>query len=153
MKKCRWLIGALCVAGVSLMVVHASDPMAVYARVDRVVLEPTPDAPDRIQVWGVFSMAKAAFGDDYLPAARGYLYFKLSDSPVMTRKEWADLQRVAGTDQIVAFGSRYTLEAQVRKAGDRPSNPDPYVISIGLTKVSGRTQYAPIRALLDYQQD
>ena len=153
MKKSRWFVRALCVAAASMVVAHASDLVAVYARVDRVVLEPTPDAPDRIQVWGVFSMAKAAFGDDYLPAARGYLYFKLSGSPVMTRKEWADLQRVAGTDQIVAFGSRHTLEAQVRKAGNRPSNPDPYVISIGLTKVSGRTQYAPIRALLDYQQN
>ncbi len=153
MKKCRWLIGALCVAGASLMVVQASDPMAVYARVDRVVLEPTPDRPDRIQVWGVFSLAKPGFRDDYLPPARGYLYFKLADSPVMARKEWADLQRVAGSGQIVAFGSRYTLDAQVRKASDAPSNPDPYVISIGLTKTTGRTQYAPIRALLDYKQD
>jgi hypothetical protein len=45
------------------------------------------------------------------------------------------------------------LDAQVRKASDSPSNPDPYVISIGLTKISGRTQYPPIRALLDYTQD
>src|SRR4029077_6768403 len=103
------LIRALCVAAATLVVVHASDPMAVYTRVDRVVLEPTPDAPDRVQVWGIFSMAKPGFRDDYLPPAGGYLYFKLADNPAAARREWADLQRVAGTGQIVAFGSRYTL--------------------------------------------
>jgi hypothetical protein len=153
MKKSRWFVRALCVAAASMVVAHASDPVAVYARVDRVVLEPTADAPDRIQVWGVFSMAKPDDRNDYLAPARGYLYFKLVDSQVAARKEWADLQRVAGTGQIVALGSRYTMEAQLRKASDRPANPDPYVVSIGLTKASGRTQYAPIRALLDYKPD
>jgi hypothetical protein len=53
--------------------ISASDPTAVYARIDRVVLEPTADAPQRAQVWGVFAMAKPNDRNDYLPPARGDL--------------------------------------------------------------------------------
>ena len=42
---------------------HASDPMAMYARVDRVVLEPNTDSPQRIQVWGVYSLGMLGLRD------------------------------------------------------------------------------------------
>ena len=129
--------------------ISASDPTAVYARIDKVVLEPTADAPQRAQVWGVFAMAKPNDRNDYLPPARGYLYLALAANPQAAQKEWADLQSVAGTSQIVSFGSRFELKARVRNADEKPAGPDPYVVSIGLTKVRGNTAYAPIRALLD----
>lgn len=68
----KWVL--VFVAGV--VQAHASDPTAVYARVDKVVLEPNPDSPATIQVWGVFSLARPNDRNDYLPPARGYLYFK-----------------------------------------------------------------------------
>jgi len=140
---------SLFVAGVAL--VHASDFTAVYARVDKVVMAPSADSPATIQVSGVFAMAKPNDRNDYLPPARGYLYFKLAQNPEAARKEWADLKEVAGTRQIVSFGSRYDPPARLRKTEDRPENPDAYSVNIGLQKISGRTEYAPIRALLDYR--
>ena len=151
MKTIKLLAKALVVFGASVALAHASDPTAVYARVDKVVLEPSPDSPKTIQVWGVFSMAKPNDRNAYLPAARGYLYFKLGDNQVAARKEWADLKEVAGTGQIVAFGSRYDPPARLRKADERPENPDPYSTNIGLQKVSSRTDYPPVRELLDYK--
>ena len=130
---------------------YASDPTAVYARIDRIVLEPTPEAPDTIQIWGVFSLATPNDRNDYLPPARGYLYFKLAANRETARKEWTDLKEVAGTGQIVSFGSRYQLRTQLRKPDERPENPDAYVVSIGLTKVRGNTNYPPVRTLIDYR--
>ena len=143
----RWL--AVFVAGVALA--QASDPTAVYARVDKVVLAPNADSPETIQVSGVFALAKPNDRNDYLAPARGYLYFKLAQNPEAARKEWADLKDVAGTRQIVAFGSRYDAAARLRKAEERPENPDAFSINIGLQKISGRTEYAPIRGLQDYK--
>jgi hypothetical protein len=151
MKTIKPLVKALLVFGASVALAHASDFTAVYARVDKVVLEPNPDSPETIQVWGVFAMAKPNDRNDYLAPARGYLYFKLAHNPAAARKEWADLRGVTGTGQIVAFGSRYDPPARLRKADDRPENPDPYSTNIGMQKVSGRTDYPPVRALLDYK--
>jgi hypothetical protein len=137
---------ALLILAASVGLVYASDPTAVYARVDKVVLE-----PDTIQVWGVFSMAKPDDRNEYLPPARGYLYFKLGDDPVNARKEWSDLKQMAGSGELVSFGSRYRLKARLRKPGDRPENPDPYVANFGMAKVRAKTDYAPVRALLDYK--
>ena len=131
--------------------VYASDPTAVYARIDKVVLQPTAAMPETVQIWGVFSVAKPNDRNDYLAPARGYWYFKLADNPEAARSEWADLNAVAGTGQIVSFGSRYEFHAALRKADETPKNPDPYIVHMGLTKVSGRTAYAPIRALIDYR--
>ena len=151
MKAIQLLEKALLVFAANFALAHASDFTAVYARIDKVVLEPNPESPDTIQVWGVFSMAKPNDRNDYLPAARGYLYFKLAQNQEAARKEWADLKEVAGTGQIIAFGSRYDPQARLRKADERPKNPDPYSTNIGLQKISGRTNYPPVRALLDYK--
>jgi hypothetical protein len=151
MEAIKLLVKALPVFAVSVALAYASDPTAVYARVDKVILEPNPDSPETIQVWGVFSMAKPNDRNDYLPAARGYLYLKLAYNPAAARKEWADLKEVAGTGQTVAFGSRYDPPARLRKANERPEKPDPYSTNIGLQKVRARTDYPPVRALLDYK--
>src|SRR6059036_1850645 len=54
----------------------ASDPVGVYAVVDKVVLEPSEANPERIQVWGAFAIAEG-YGYTYKKAERGYLYYKL----------------------------------------------------------------------------
>ena len=130
----------------------ASDRTAVYAKIERVVLEPNSQAPDRIQVWGVFSIADPVTPSAYKPAAKGYLYLAASGDAATARKEWADLETVAGTGQIVAFGSRFETIPRVRQAADKPSGPDAYATDTGVIKVQGKTDYAPIRALVDFRQ-
>ena len=145
------LIGAV-LLGVVLCVAltYASDPTAVYTRVERVVLEPNAEAPQAIQVWGVFAMAKPDDRNDYLPPKRGYLYFTFNGTSQAVRAEWADLKHVAGTGQIVSFSSRYQLEARLRPADERPANPDLYVLNFGVQK-NRRTDYEPIKALMAFK--
>ncbi|HKB12224.1 MAG TPA: hypothetical protein VKD69_16295 [Vicinamibacterales bacterium] len=125
--------------------------MALYARIDRVAMEPNTAAPQTIQIWGVFALAKPDDANDYLPPARGYLYFVLPADTRAARAEWADLAQVAGTSQIVSFGSRYDPRARLRAADEPPAAPDRYSSNVGLTKVRGRTEYQPVRALISFK--
>jgi len=94
----------------------ASDPIGIYALVDRVVIEPSDSQPERIQIWGAFSVAMRQFGDQYSPPVRGYLYYQLPPEKTQAAKaEWADMQKVAGTGQIIAFGSRYQQFGKIRR--------------------------------------
>jgi hypothetical protein len=94
---------------------HASGPAGIYAIVERVVFEPNERAPERVQVWGVFSLADGGLDRPLTTSApaRGYLYFKMpaatsgmaTPADVTTiRREWNDLKAVAGTGQVVGFG-------------------------------------------------
>ena len=149
--RTRLSMCALLMLGAGAAIGRASDRVAVYAKVDRVVFEPGADAPERIQVWGVFSIAQPNNPNDYRPPAGGYLYFKQPGSRDAARREWADLKAVAGTGQFVAFGSRWDSAPRLRQANETPASPDVYGINIGVSKVQGRTDYAPIRALLEYK--
>jgi hypothetical protein len=40
------------------------------------------------------------------------------------------------------------MNVRVRPEKDAPSAPDLYDVGTGVTKINGRTDYAPIRALL-----
>jgi hypothetical protein len=129
----------------AIPLLHASDPTGVYAKIDRIVID-----NDTAQVWGVFATAKPNDRNDYLPPARGYLFFKLGQNPEMTRKEWNDLKQVAGTGEIVAFSAR-PFTARIRKSAEKPENPDLYSVNTGVTRVRGKTDYAPVRTLLDFK--
>src|SRR5215469_17803379 len=85
-------------------VVSASGPTAVYALIDKVALEPNADRPQRIVIYGVFSTAENA-GNTYSEPYRGYLCFTLPQNSELALREWSDLKSVAGTRQVVAFGS------------------------------------------------
>ena len=126
-----------------------SDRIGVYARVDKVILEPNAAAPERIQIWGAFAFASKADRVSYDPAQRGYLYFSLKPGKEeLCRKEWADLKTIAGTDQIVGFGGRDLPRPRLRKADEKVANPDEYQVNFGLVKMSDRgSEYAPIREL------
>ena len=135
--KLRALFHAAALAVLVAPIARASDPTGIYAFVDRVVLEPNDTAPERIQVWGGFALAKRENRDDYQDAQRGYMYFKLRPGDeAVCKKEWADLKSVAGTRQIVAFGSRFDEPApKVRSADATADSPDPHPKSIGINKV------------------
>ncbi len=151
MTRSRLIAAVLAIAVMGVVVARASDRVGVYAKVDRVVLEPGADAPDTIQIWGVFALAQPKNPNDYLPAARGYLYYKLPANRDVARREWSDLKGIAGTAQLVAFGSRWEAAPRLRQPNDPPANPDVYSINTGLTKVQGRSDYAPIRSLLEFR--
>jgi len=128
----------------------ASDFTGVYARIDRVVLEPATGAPDRIQVWGVFSTAKTTNPRDYDAPVRGYLYFKVDRDAQAARNEWNDLKSVAGSGEVVAFSVR-GAPIHVHKSGETPGDPDLYRTNTGVVKVRGRTDYEPVRAVLNFK--
>jgi hypothetical protein len=101
------------------------DPVGVYGVVDRVVFEPDATNPQRIQIWGVFAVAKTfevrdaeILGIDlqsFRPARRGYLYYAVNANDVArTRQDWSRLSEAAGTGEPVAFGSRVPPAAPQR---------------------------------------
>src|SRR5438552_3424083 len=86
---------------------RASDPIGIYALIDKVVMAPNEKSPQTIQLWGVFALAEGR-GETYSKPQRGYLFFVVDpDKPDVTQKEWADLKSVAGSRQAVGFSSRY----------------------------------------------
>jgi len=143
--KLVWVMSAL--LGGSGLSALGSDPVGIYAFVDKVVLEPSEGAPERIQIWGGFALAQGT-GYDYAPAVRGYMYFKLNPGKEdISRNEWNDFKSVAGTGQIVSFGGRYTAKGTVRKPESKPENADVYPTGWGMSK-SKKTDYGPVKDLL-----
>jgi hypothetical protein len=139
------------ITALAVTALHASDPIAVYARIDRVVLAPNAEAPQTIQIFGVFSLATPENPNDYRAPARGYLYFKLGGDEALARREWSDLKAVAGTPQVVAFGNRRELKPRLRTGSQAPDAPDAYATGMGLTKVRSTTDYPPVKALADFR--
>ena len=131
-------------------IARASDPVGVYALIDKVVFEPNNDAPERIQLFGVFAVHERDNPNTYQSPQRGYLYFMLPAKTDVARKEWADLKAMAGKHQVVAFGSRYELRATVRKADEKPVSPDVYTLSLGVVRVRTDTAYEPLKSLLEF---
>jgi hypothetical protein len=126
-----------------LNALHASGPLGIYGIVDKVVFEPSEAAPQRLQVWGVFSVAPySASGTPMIAAPkRGYLYYKLpAPGPLadIVKKEWNDLKAAAGTGQVVAFGGSFfpTTDERVRPATEAPSTPSDYQLNTGIVKLS-----------------
>lgn len=123
-----------------------SDWTGIYARVDKVVLEPNATSPERIQLWGAFAIANKEDRNSYLPAKGGYLYFSCKPGKEeICRKEWADFKAHAGTGQVIGFGGRSMPFPRLRNAKDKPADPDEYPVNIGLFKPSAmRSGYPPI---------
>jgi hypothetical protein len=117
----------------------ASDPIGVYAVIDKVVLEPAQKEPQRIQVWGAFALSDTRNQDDYQAPQKGYLYYSCAAQQLSTcQKEWADLQSVAGKGVGVGFGGRHIPNGRVRAATDTPDSPDVYPIRMGVVKADSR---------------
>ena len=129
----------------------ASDPVGIYAYVEKVALEPSEGKPERIQIWGGFALAEGR-GDTYARAKAGYMYFTIKPGEEeLCRKEWNDLKALAGKDEYVAFGVRYKPRGEVRSADAKPENPDVYQTGFGLTKVK-KHEYGPIKDLAELKK-
>jgi hypothetical protein len=126
-----------------------SDHTGIYARVDKVVMEPDATAPERIQLWGAFALASKEPPYLYDSAQRGYLYFSCKPGKEdICRKEWADLKAIGGTGKVVGFGGRSLPRPRIRKAEEKAADPDEYPVNFGLVMVSDRrSNYPPIPEL------
>lgn len=137
------MVVALC--ALTAVTLRASDIVGIYAVVEKVVLEPSDTAPQRVQVWGAFALADGQRGSNYGPTERGYLYYTCPAGQETTcRKEWDDLKTVAGKDTGVGFGARYKEKGRVRKADDKPASPDVYPIERGIIRLSAGHDSLPV---------
>jgi hypothetical protein len=126
-----------------------SDPVGIYGTVERVVVEPSEDAPERIQIWGVFSFAVKS-GFEYSTPERGYLYFALpAPKKEVALKEWNDFKTLAGTGQVVGFASRYGPKGRLRKPADKPKDAEPHPLGMGLYKFTDH-DYPYVKRLLAF---
>jgi hypothetical protein len=141
-------IGGLVVLGASILTavtLRASDIVGVYAVVEKVVLEPSDAAPERIQIWGAFALSDRKSGSAYGPALRGYLYYACpAGQGAVCRKEWEDLKSVAGKTTGVGFGGRYVDTGRIRKADEKPATPDAYPIERGVVRLAAGHGSLPV---------
>src|SRR5690242_18551833 len=78
----------------------ASGTVGIYGMVSKVVFEPNDQNPERIQIWGAFTLVEGGNGSggNTLTPQRGYLYFALpTGAGTATQretmlKEWADFK-------------------------------------------------------------
>ena len=142
-------------SALTISTARASGYVGVYALIDKVEMEPNADQPERIRIFGAFSVAKDR--STFQAPQRGYLYFNLSgDNKDLIRREWADLKAAAGTHTVIAFGGSsftgsFSTVPRVRKADEKPDSPDPYVLGAGLSKIRPDTDYGPVKALLEFR--
>jgi hypothetical protein len=117
----------------------ASGTVGIYGIVSKVVLEPNDQNPERIQIWGAFTLVEGGHGSGgkTLTPQRGYLYFALPTRAEAAKqretmlKEWADFKAIAGTNQAVAFGSFGYIGRFSDELISRPAGNPPYVLIAG----------------------
>ncbi|MEP7353254.1 MAG: hypothetical protein ABI824_08495 [Acidobacteriota bacterium] len=157
MKTIKSFVAVALALVLGLTVAHASGPISVYALIEKVTFEPgsaKSDKAQRIRIDGVFILANLGAGNatNYSEPQRGSLYFDLTNTnEPQARKEWADLESVAGTRQVVGFGSSWSRGAplQVTRAGKEASASTPYPMGNGLVKINADQPRA--KALLEFK--
>ena len=159
------LATVMILSALSMGIAQASGPVGVYTLIDKVVLEPSAENPERILIYGAFSIRTDNQGTFQAPQ-RGYLYYALPPgaNKAAILREWSDLKGAAGTRTVIAFGGtsfgEYAADGRgvtrapvyqpprLRKTGHKPENPDLYVTGSGLSKVRSDTDYGPVKSLL-----
>jgi hypothetical protein len=144
---------ALVLAMAMTAALRASDPVGVYAVIDKVVFVPNDTQPTAVQIVGAFSFAvprakdgtqpkpAGSFGEErlanvYTAIQRGYLYFTCAKGKEATCvNEWRDLASLAGKGEIVGFGFRYDTTPRVRKTTEKIESPDVYATNIGVVRM------------------
>lgn len=151
-KRCAGILASLLL--LTAMTALASGQLGVYGIVSRVVLEPNDRAPERVQIWGTFTLVDGGTGTGgpTLTPQRGYLYFTLpvaAGAKDAAMKEVADFKTIAGTGQVVAFGRFGYIGAfsddLIRSRTDTKNRP-PYVLNGGGAGFNGSHAAVLVRA-------
>ena len=128
-------LALLAVIGLAGAGTPASDPIAIYALIDRVVLEPDSIIPQRIQIHGAFVLQIAP---GRFRGGRGYLYYEANPSnPRATFTDWSDLRTLAGTNRVIGFGSRFAPTGRLRLESDSVGTADTYPLGVGIYRNLG----------------
>ena len=84
----------------------------------------------------------------YLDPQHGWLYYSLKpDKADLCRREWKDLEELAGSGKCVAFGARHTELGKVVKKKDQLKTPVEYPLAAGLFALRSDTNAYPMQAL------
>ena len=116
----------------------AGGPPPVYVVVDKVVLEPNADAPERIRIEGCFvrQTEEREWKDKGLPwestyskPVEGYVYMSIEPGKEKEcRAEWAKWQKAAGTGMVVAVGACVVggslQTVKLHKLDEKTTRPD-----------------------------
>lgn len=140
---------------------QAGGPPPVYVVVDRVVLEPGADGPEKIRIEGCFVRLADTGRYEYGKPVEGYAYLGIeAGKEAECRAECAKWQKAAGTGKAVAVGAcgaaGSLLTVKLRKPGERVDKPDAaytpgHLGAIGRVYAEGDWQReAPVRDLLAF---
>jgi hypothetical protein len=127
--------------------VVASDPVGVYAVIERVEFEPNSAQPERVRLYGWFAMSDVT-SREYKQPQHGWLCYSLpAEQQDLCRREWKDMEDVAGSGKCVAFGVR---RRELGKVAEKKEGltPVPYTVAAGLFAVRADTEYEVIRDLV-----
>lgn len=123
----------------------AGGPPPVYVVVDKVILEPNADAPERIRIEGCFvrqdeELVWVRQGNDrvgrglpwektYGKPVEGYVYMSIEPGKEKEcRAEWAKWQKAAGTGKVVSVGACVHAGSlrtvKLRKLDEKTTRPD-----------------------------
>ena len=115
----------------------AGGPPPVYVVVDKVVLEPNADAPERIRIEGCFVRQTEellrekgkGWASTFGKPVEGYVYMSIEPGKEKEcRAEWAKWQKAAGTGKVVSVGACVvggSLQAvKIRKLDEKTTRPD-----------------------------
>ena len=141
--------------------VQAGGPPPVYVVVDKVVLEPSADAPERIRIEGSFVRLENLQRYEYGKPVQGYVYLSLeAGKEKECRAEWAKWQKAAGTGKAVAVGACHEagclLTTKIHKMDEKVDKPDAvyttgHLGTIGQLYADGDWQRElPVRDLLAF---
>ena len=142
-KKAVVAVAVLFALASGAVALGASDPIGVYAVIQKIVMEPDECAPTKVQIWGAFSFADPRTGG-YGDVQKGYLYYIVPKGATpaieqnngrMCNAEWVDLKGLAGSAEVVGFGGRRGALGRVRAATEKPDNPDVYPLNVGVVRL------------------
>jgi len=118
--------------------VFASSVFGVNAKPLQVTFEPPAPAPaTTVRIEGLIALPGT--GQDFLPPACGYLYYKCkAGDEEPCREQWQELAAAAIAGQCVVFTSRRDAMGaladvgRLRPSSEAPANPDTYAVGAGL---------------------
>jgi hypothetical protein len=147
----------------------AGGPPPVYVVVDKVVLEPNADAPERIRIEGCFVRQLHEKGlpweKTYMKPVEGYVFMSIEKGKEKEcRAVWAQWQKAAGTGKVVGVGACLhagsLLTVKIHKLDEKTTRPDAiyttdYLEAGGQSYVDydGETfglRFAPVKDLLAF---